>query len=244
MRPGESVVVFHDTQLVLHTPTLIAAQFGAPKQVLSDAAWNGGWIPQAAAVANHQMRPDAISSHADFEAYCRAVLHDAGLPATTALQLTAAALPHGEWVQDACGAPRLTVFVSAGVRRNAVWAGDPATYHEDGEGSYVALPAGTLNMMVFVDGALAPAACAHVFTVVAEAKAAVLAARRVPSCYSPRIATGTGTDSTVVVADPAAARRFSTTSTHSELGSRIACVVRTALAAALDREPSPAGAGA
>jgi len=238
MRPGDSLEVFRDTRLELRTATLMAARFGAPKQVLSDAAWNGGWMPSALAVANHQMRPAAVTSQAEFDAYCRTVLAEAGLPPCAALQLTAAALPRGEWVQDAQRAPRLTVCVSAGVRGNAVAAGDPASYQEDGEGGYLALPVGTLNVMVFLDAAVAPAACAHVFTVVAEAKAAVLAARRVPSRYSGAIATGTGTDSTIVASDPAAVLCFNTTSTHSALGSRIADALRTALAAALDREPA------
>lgn len=219
-------------ELAATAPDLVAARFPAPRRVLSDAAWNGGWR-EACAAANHLMRAAAIDSAAAHATYCRQILVRHHLPPDTPLQLTAAPVTGGGCCQQLVDGVRVTAYVSAGVRHNAVWAGDAAQYRERTEAEYVPLPPGTINAILCIDARLADAAFPHVFTVVAEAKGSLLRACGVRSCYSRRLATGTGTDSTTVIADPAAARAFSTASTHSELGMTIARTFRAALAEAL-----------
>jgi adenosylcobinamide hydrolase len=216
----------------------IAVRFESPKMVLSDAVWNGGWHSECLGVANHQIIDTEFDSSEQLDEYCRSVLLFSDLPAETSLQLTSAPILAGGLVTDFAAGAMVTVFASAGVHHNAVCAGDPASYDECEEGQFVPLSPGTINVIVLVDAQLAPAALPRVFTIVAEAKTDLLRERRVMSCYSSRIATGTGTDSTIVVADPNAPRRFSTTSTHSSLGTAIASATRIAIAMALDHAQS------
>jgi adenosylcobinamide hydrolase len=241
LRVGDKFKVLSDSSLMAVNSQTVAVRFPRPKLVLSDAIWNGGWCSECLGVANHQIIDNDFESTDQVDEYCRSVLASSELPAETALQLTAAPVLAGGLFSDSGGGAMITVFASAGVKHNAVWAGDPASYEEREEGQFVPLQPGTINVTVFVDAQLAPGALPRIFTIVAEAKTDLLRERRVTSCYSSKIATGTGTDSTIVVADPNALRRFSTTSTHSRLGTAIAGATRMAIAEALDRAKSLSG---
>src|SRR5262249_30191973 len=137
---------------------------------------------------------------------------------------------------EEAGGLLVSVFASAGVRSNAVWAGDQASYEEGPDGAFVPIDPGTINVMVFVQAQLEAAVLPRIFTIVAEVKTDLLRERQVRSCYSSRIATGTGTDSTIVVSDSHPLRKLSTASTHSLLGMAIARATRAAIAQALDHE--------
>lgn len=231
-----ALAIFSDAALAVLSPRAVGVRFPRPRPLLSDAAWNGGWVAASPGFVNHQMDDNAFASRASQRAYCAGVIHDLDLAPGATLQLTAAPVVEGGWAQDSESGVRVTAFISAGVKKNAVWAGDSAAYEEIAEAEFTGLPRGTINTAIFVDARLAPHVYPHIFTVVAEAKADLLRDCRVPSCYSSRGATGTGTDSTVVVADPAARCAFTSASTHARLGMTIARMTRAALGAALQRE--------
>jgi len=229
--------VLSDSRLVLLSSQTAAVRFLLPKLVLSDASWNGGWLAECMGVANHQMDSRAIHSRLELQQYCSSLLKQHGLDAGTSLQLTAAPVVHGGslFCEEVRGLA-VTVVASAGVRRNAVWAGDLASFEEDPNGEFIPLSPGTINVMVFVQARLEASVLPHIFTVVAEAKSDLMRDRHVRSCYSSRIATGTGTDSTIVVSDSQASRKFTTANTHSTLGMAIARATRAAISEALDHE--------
>lgn len=225
----------------------VVARFAEPVAILSDSSCGGGWWPAGAAIVNHQMTARAIRSQAELAAYRDQLLTRLELPADACLQLTAAKVAAGglqvEWLAGPPAAVRLVACASAGVSDNAVWAGDPAGYREGEAGQFDPLtsrPAaagwdiGTINVQLFIDAQLDFAAALHLFTLVAECKTDELRCRQVPSCYSRQPATGTGTDSLTLVWNPAAARRFTVASTHSEFGQRVALCVRAALGEVLD----------
>jgi len=233
--------VLSDAWLCPLSPQTVGARFLRPKVVLSDASWNGGWLNRCMGVANHQMKHRAVCSREELHDYCRSLLTGHDLFPETSLQLTAANVLKGGLVCEQSHGLSVTVFASAGVRNNAVWAGDPASYQEQAEGEFVPISPGTINVMVFVEAKLEEAVLPRIFTVVAEAKTNLLSERKIRSCYSSRIATGTGTDSTIVVSDPDAPRRLSTASTHSALGMAVARATRAAIAQALDSESDQFG---
>src|SRR6185437_9994244 len=86
-------------ELAATAPDLVAAHFPAPRRVLSDAAWNGGWR-EACAAANHLMCAAAIDSAAAHATYCRQILVRHHLPPDTPLQLTAAPVTGGGCCQQ------------------------------------------------------------------------------------------------------------------------------------------------
>ncbi|HET6843746.1 MAG TPA: adenosylcobinamide amidohydrolase [Candidatus Angelobacter sp.] len=229
--------VLSDSWLSPLSSSVVGVRFPRPKLVLSDASWNGGWLSQCMGVANHRMSSDKVNSLTEFQGYCRSTLSRHGMPPQSSLQLTAADVLAGGLSCEELRDMSVTVFASAGVRHNAVWAGDPASYDEDECGEFVPVSPGTINVMVFVNARLQAAVLPRIFTVVAEAKTNLLSERNVRSCYSSRMATGTGTDSTIVVSDPDAPRHLSTASTHSSLGMAVARATRVAIAEALDNAP-------
>lgn len=226
--------VLSDAWLSALSPQMVGTKFSRPKVVLSDATWNGGWLPRCMGVANHQMNHREVRSREELHSYCQSLLTRHDLFPETSLQLTAADVLGGGLACERPHGLSVSVFASAGVRHNAVWAGDPATYQEQPDGEFVPISPGTINVMVFVEADLEPAVLPRIFTVVAEAKTDLLSERGIKSCYSSRVATGTGTDSTIVVSDPDARRRLSTASTHSALGMAVARATRAAIAQALD----------
>jgi adenosylcobinamide amidohydrolase len=236
MTQDERFKVLSDSWFFALSPHTVGVHFECPKLVLSDASWNGGWLPECMGVINHQMHGGEVSSAAGLREYCQSLLKRHSFSPETPLQLTCARVLHGGLSCEEARGLLVSVFASAGIHNNAVWAGDPASYEENPDGDFFLIAPGTINVMVFVQAQLGPAVLPRIFTIVAEVKADLLRERRVRSCYSSRIATGTGTDSTVVVSDSHPSRRASTASTHSLLGTAIARAARTAIAQALDRD--------
>ncbi len=235
--------------------TTVGAAFATPKRVLSDTSWFGGWRDLAPGVANHQMGDCCGLSPEALARFCREVLSNAQLPEDSTLQLTAATMERASVAQHHLSGVCLTASITAGVRHNAVWAGDPPGYQEpdyrrftsmNGEGAACAIKdngeskrvsePGTINTTIFLDAELDAHALVHLFTIVAEVKADLLRENGVRSRYSSHLATGTGTDGLTLVCDPRSRRRFSNSSTHSALGASVAQVVRAALAVALRRD--------
>lgn len=92
----------------------------------------------------------------------------------------------------------VTAAVSAGAGSNALCAGDPA-YLTEREGEPCPLPPGTINIILVTGRDLAPGAMGELLVTAAEAKAAALRDLMQGSCLTSALATGTGTDGTVVV---------------------------------------------
>ncbi|SDH71583.1 Adenosylcobinamide amidohydrolase [Propionivibrio dicarboxylicus] len=122
----------------------------------------------------------------------------------------------------------VTVLVTAGVETNAIRAGtDMGTYIEGQE------PPGTINIILLTNAVLSIGAMARAMVTATEAKAAALQDLMVPSCYTPDVqATGTGTDSVIVVSGnhgPSIAY----TGGHSRIGGMIGQAVHEGVIAAL-----------
>lgn len=122
----------------------------------------------------------------------------------------------------------VTVLVTAGVETNALRAGtDVGTFIEGQE------PPGTINIILLTNAVLSVGAMARAIVTATEAKTAALQDRDIPSCYTPDAqATGTGTDSVIVVSGsdgPA----VTYTGGHSRIGGMIGQAVHEGVLAAL-----------
>lgn len=124
----------------------------------------------------------------------------------------------------------VSVLVTAGVETNAVRAGrDIGTYVEGEE------PPGTINIILLTNAVLSVGAMARAIVTATEAKTAALQDLAIPSSYTPEAqATGTGTDSVIVVSGcngPA----VSYTGGHSRIGGMIGQAVHAGVLAAIAR---------
>ena len=144
---------------------------------------------------------------------------------------TAADLDNLAVVTKSHGPLTVTVLATAGAKSNAIRTGvDAGTYIEGKE------PAGTINIMVLTNIRLTDAAMARALITVTEGKTAALQDLNVPSTYTKTVqATGTGTDSIIVVSGTQGPQA-SYTGGHSRIGELIGKASYQAVIEALGKQ--------
>jgi len=126
----------------------------------------------------------------------------------------------------------VTALVTAGAKSNALRAGtDQGTNIEPSDP-----PAGTINIIVLTNARLTDGALARAVITITEAKTAALQDLKVPSSYTKDAqATGTGTDSVIVVSG-STGPKVTYTGGHSRIGDLVAKVVYQAVLEALEKQ--------
>mgnify|MGYP000553008953 FL=1 len=155
-----------------------------------------------------------------------------GLPkAQVAHMATAADLDNLAIVTRSHGPLTVTVLATAGAKSNAIRTGvDEGRYIEGAE------PAGTINILVLSNIRLTDAALARALITVTEGKTAALEDLHVASTYTPGAqATGTGTDSIIVVSGTGTPTA-SYTGGHSRIGELIGKATYSAVVESLGKQ--------
>lgn len=144
------------------------------------------------------------------------------------------ARPHTAYYRDFS----VTAIATAGIDVNGSRVGDPACWHEK-DGIPVFEEPGTINIILLIDADLTEGAMARALVTCSEAKVAALQEVQAPSLYSSGLATGSGTDGTIVVCNSASPTRLTSAGHHSKLGEYIGRVVGEAMREALVAEDGP-----
>ncbi len=215
--------------------------FHGKRQVLSTAPANGGYQEKLTHVFNHDEKPGAgmacTLKAPSYEEHMNILSKELGLPPDTTAGLSTAA--DMENVSICChsrGELSVTAVVTAGVEINGGRVGDAATWDEITNRSTALQTPGTINILLCIEANLPPGTLARALVTCTEAKTALLQELLAPSCYSMGIATGTGTDGTILIANPAAKHRLCDAGKHSTLGELIGTSVKTALEEALAKQ--------
>jgi len=211
----------------------LVVRFAGARRVLSTS---DGLLDAQAAI-NHAAHPWlwaklGMQSKAYSEGVRDAVADGMSLPHAAVAQMsTAADLDNLAVVTRRHGPLTVTVLATAGARSNAMRTGvDAGSYVEGGE------PAGTINIMVLSNIELSDAALARALITVTEGKTAALEDLKVASSYTKNVqATGTGTDSIIVVSGTAAPRA-TYTGGHSRIGELIGKATYAAVIEALGKQ--------
>ena len=125
----------------------------------------------------------------------------------------------------------VTALVTAGAKTNALRAGVDEGTHIEGEE-----PKGTVNILILTNARLTDGALARTIVTATEAKTAAFEDLKVPSSYTKNVqATGTGTDSVIVVSSTAGPR-VTYTGGHSRIGELIGKAVYEAVVEALGKQ--------
>lgn len=215
--------------------------FPYPRLVISNSLINSGYREDITGVFNHCMSPDELEkdnfSQERVIQYLEqiALKHDLEKGHTVGM-LTAAKMENVAIRTMDYKELAVTAIVTGGVDVNGGRVGDPASYYEL-DGTYHFFT-GTVNIILLVQGFLPPYALVRSIITATEAKTAALQELMAPSCYSTGIATGSGTDQIVVVADPKSPYTFTDAGKHSKLGELIGITVKEAVKEALDKETS------
>lgn len=215
----------------------IVVSFTGKRRVLSTAPHNGGYRENLTAVFNHDctvgagmactLKAPTYAEHMELIAKEIGLDSDTAAGISTAAQMENVSIKTEKWKELT-----VTAIVTGGIEVNGGRVGDTASWHEL-EGKSVHGKNGTINMMVFFNTDLSEGALARALVTCTEAKTAAIQELLAPSRYSMGLATGSGTDSTILAANRESPICLTNAGKHSKLGELIGKAVKAAVKEAL-----------
>lgn len=130
---------------------------------------------------------------------------------------------------------QVTAIVTGGIDVNGGSAGDLARYNEFAK-KPINIPPGTINIFLLIDAKLPAGVLTRAMVTATEAKSVALRELAAPSLYSEEPATGSGTDSTIVVGNLESEVVLHGAGKHCILGQLIGQTVIQAVKKALDKQ--------
>lgn len=215
----------------------LIARFAGERRVLSTAPHNGGYRENLKWVFNQDCKINGDKTHVmkapSYDEHIRIVCKEMGLdPEYACGVITAADMENVSIKSATYSDTTVTAVVTAGIDENGGRVGDPAFWHETEE-SPQPTP-GTINIMLFIDANLPEGTLARALVTCTEAKTAALQELMAPSLYSFGIATGSGTDSTIIVSNLKSKVYLTWAGKHSKLGELIGRTVMAAVKESLE----------
>jgi len=218
----------------------IAIAFKGSRKVLSTSLLNGGYREDLTGIFNHNCGPDD-GSHArlragTYQEHMRLLAIGAGLdPERTTGMGTAARMENVAIVTKEYQELVVTAIATAGVEGNGGRVGDPAQHYTPVEKTAAHKP-GTINIMLIIDADMPPGTLSRALVTCTEAKTAALQELLVGSLYSSGLATGSGTDQSIVLANPESPLYLEGAGKHNKLGELIGLAVKQAVTEALQKQ--------
>jgi adenosylcobinamide amidohydrolase len=212
--------------------------FHGKRKTLCTGPHNGGCRENLTAVFNNDCTVGAgMAAELRAPTYAEHIAllaTELGLDSGTAAGIsTAAQMENISIVTETHGDLRVTALVTGGVEVNGGRAGDPATWDEIHEREAGHEVHGTINIILHINVDLTEGALARALVTCTEAKTAALQELLAPSRYSSGLATGSGTDGTIVVANAESKWTLNNSGKHSKLGELIGKSVKKAVKEAL-----------
>lgn len=223
-------VYFYDKSIVIF--------FEGKRRVLSTSSYNGGYHDNFDAVYNYDGKQGSgmpCEMLADtYEEHMRLISKRLALnPDRVSGMSTAASMENA--VIESLSYKELTVtaIVTAGIETNGGRVGDPADYY-----SPIEKPDrfGTINIILVFNCDMPAGTMARALVTCTEAKTAAIQELLAGSNYSTGLATGSGTDQTIIIANPESKLCFEGAGKHSKMGELIGKVVIKAVKAALNKQ--------
>jgi adenosylcobinamide hydrolase len=219
----------------------VIIELNGPRRILSTSFLNGGFREDLRTLFNFSEVYGVSDERCEMraptnEGHLRSIAEELELnPEETAGLSTAAKMKYALIKSDRYDDFTVTAVVTAGIDISGSRVGDPSGWHEK-EGAPVPAKPGTINIILLIDAHLTPGAMARALVTCTEAKTAALQELLSPSCFSRGLATGSGTDGTIIVSSPGSAVLLTNAGQHSKLGEYIGRVVREAVIGALVAE--------
>lgn len=211
----------------------VAILFNEPRNVISTSIINGGYREDLQGVFNHNSTGDSAMT---VESYVKDMTQEASRlgfnPDKVSSMGTGARMDNIAIQSQTFKNATVTAIVTAGVEGNAGRVGDPAEYFQPGKKANMPKP-GTINIMLMIDADMPTGTLTRALVTCTEAKTAALQELMVSSRYSNGLATGSGTDQTIIISNPQANLYLEDTGKHSKLGELIGQAVKLAVKEAL-----------
>ncbi len=218
----------------------VIVPFTGKRRVLSTCPLNGGYREDLTAVLNNDGNPGAGMACTlrapTYEEHMAIIAEEVGMdPQHTSAMSTAASMENVAIVTESYDGVSVSAVVTGGIEVNGGRVGDPASWQEvDGKAQEIKL--GTINIMVFFNVDLTPGALTRALVTCTEAKTAAIQELVAPSRYSMGLATGSGTDGTILAADAESPIRLTNAGKHSKFGELIGKAVKQAVKEALSKQ--------
>lgn len=218
---------------VYYLKDTIFVKFNVKRNGISTSKLNGGFSNSFESVFNHHLSQENIDYLTDHDVrqyliqLCRSL--DVDSACSTGL-VTLALMENISIVTKSYKNLEVTAITTAGVRTNAVKAGDPASYYEE-NGKF-----GTINTIILINANLAHETLLDAFMSATEAKTVALNDLKIPSQYSNGYATGTGTDGLCIFSNLESDNAISNAGKHSKLGELIGLAVIESVKKAIKKQ--------
>jgi adenosylcobinamide hydrolase len=225
-----------------HDDRAVIIEFSGPRRVLSTSFFNGGFREDLRALFNFSEVFGTAGEQCTMrastnEGHLRLIAEELGLDPLKSTGLsTAAKMKYAQAKSLSYDDFSVTAIVTAGIDVSGNRVGDPSNWHEKNGLPVEAGKPGTINIILLIDALLTPGAMARALATCTEAKTAALQELLAQSCFSRGLATGSGTDGTIVASRLDSAVLLTNAGTHSKLGEYIGRVVRETVIEALVAE--------
>lgn len=211
----------------------LVLNFVGPRKVLSTSALNGGYSEDLETVFNHDSNPGAgmacLMKAPTYEEHIKLLALELGLDPKESTGLeTAASMDNVSIVQEKYSSLVVTALVTGGVEVNGGRVGDPVC--EEG------YSLGTINIILLIDANLPSYTLTRALVTATEAKTAALQELMAGSNYSTGLATGSGTDGTIIISNSQSSLICRNAGKHAKLGELIGIAVKRAVKEALYKQ--------
>lgn len=216
----------------------VIIKFNGKRGVLSTSIINGGYSEEITAVFNHDAKTapgmGCKLKAPTYKEHMEIISEELGLAHrfTTGIG-TAADMKNISIVKKSHKNLVITALVTGGIETNGGRIGDPASYIEEDSKIEILKP-GTINIIVMIDGKVDSGVLTRSLITITEAKTAAIQELLAGSNYSTGLATGSGTDGTIICCNLDSDRIYSNAGKHSKLGELIGLSVKEAVKKALD----------
>lgn len=216
----------------------IVVFFSGRRKILSTSIYNGGYHEDYEAVYNHDCKQGAGMPcemlAPTYEEHMRLISQRLSLnPNKVSGMGTAADMENVAIVSDSYKELTVTAIITGGIETNGGRVGDPADYYKPIPKT---MKPGTINIMLLLDCDLPAGTLARALVTCTEAKTAAIQELMAGSNYSWGLATGSGTDQTIIMANADSGLYLEGAGKHSKLGELIGRVVKMAVKAALSKQ--------
>lgn len=241
-RDDTAIEVLGNGDRIVRQESEVYLEFAGKRSVICTSPLGGGIRNDLTTVFNH-CDLDPVTRYCEmlgntYEEHLAAVAKMAGLDLTYSAGLSTACFMYTMRTEQIIeNGIEITLLLTGGINKNGRCAGDTATLWEE-NGIFTVLSEenptnqtelpepGTINIILHIDANLTPGALAGAIMVITEAKNAAIHSLKVKSCYSNEIATGSGTDGIIVVANTESKRTLTQIRTDTRIGEVIANLIR------------------
>ena len=229
---GDTVFRYNDAVVI---------QLNGKRNVASTSTLNGGVRSDLAFVFNKscgnsprvKIKP---GQKCTYEAYYQQIVDELGLDGKTCTGMgTSALVENMAVVTEAYEQLSVTAMVTAGVDANGGRAGDPAPYDEC-TNQTLSPGHGTVNIFLLINARVPDGTLNRAIVTATEANCVALQELMANSVYSHGLATGSGTDTIIIIGNLESPVYLENAGKHSKLGELIGRSVIKAVKEALDKQ--------